>query len=709
MSELPIGTGRRRGGGVADAFVERLLQRGQWQAVHAADISTGERRGPETTAVEIEAEVEPGVAYAMAARHASGAITFHFPIESERRGRGRGGSRTVRFQIPISQETVAGERRGILGKVVRTVLLKFAGTIADKTVPALGLAFEKLEWKHKGLKEGLKVVSALELAAPKPKLARVADPAAFSTDPSHPNLLLLHGTFSDAGGAFKGLATARAGGVTFFDLVKPLYGDRIFALDHFTISRTPEENAKALLDALPAGPCVFDAITHSRGGLVLRNLVELQKSPKFKLRRAVLVASPNAGTPLASPKRFDVFLTWISNLLDLFPDNPFTTGVEFVSEGLGWIAHHIVGALPGLAAMDSAGAGIADLEHSGYALTDAYSALAANFEPDRNLLARLADAGVDVFFGSANDLVVPSEGGWRRAPGAAPLIPGDRIGCFGRGGNLPGQVTHVTFFDKPETITFLATALGGAMQPIAALDPNQDLPFLLRRGAALETSIGASAAVMPAVAAPVAVTKPPTEVAAAQPATTARAPAAQGAAFGPGVTGDDVFYLSVLAPKTADAPAMLVANFRNATGGREAIRHHAGPGLGPRRFRRSAARGFEERIDLILLEGLLCHSQLLDRVSSTLFPPCRLSSMPGRAIDPGLRGRRSGSTRRLAGRKTAARTPDRQIAQSGAQMHHCRCMHLRDAGLDHAQRQADLAHGHLFVVVKGHHQPFAIG
>src|SRR4026207_2127201 len=31
-----------------------------------------------------------------------------------------------------------------------------------------------------------------------------------------------------------------------------------------------------------------------------------------------------------------------------------------------------------------------------------------------------------------------------------------------------------------------------------------------------------------------------------------------------GFTGDDVFYLSVLAPKVGDVPAMLMANFRNA-------------------------------------------------------------------------------------------------------------------------------------------------
>src|SRR6202008_2940188 len=97
-----------------------------------------------------------------------------------------------------------------------------------------------------------------------------------------------------------------------------LYEDRIFAFDHFTVSRTPDENARALLDALPKGPAVFDVITHSRGGLVLRPLVEMAKSLgpnaiRFQLGRAVLVASPNDGTPLASPNRFEDFLNWLSN------------------------------------------------------------------------------------------------------------------------------------------------------------------------------------------------------------------------------------------------------------------------------------------------------------------------------------------------------------------------------------------------------------
>ena len=42
-------------------------------------------------------------------------------------------------------------------------------------------------------------------------------------------------------------------------------------------------------------------------------------------------------------------------------------------------------------------------------------------------------------------------------------------------------------------------------------------------------------------------------------------------------------------------------------------------------------------------------------------------------------------------------------------MHHRRGMHLRDSRLHHPQRQADLAHCHLFVVVEAHHQPLPVG
>ena len=108
-------------------------------------------------------------------------------------------------------------------------------------------------------------------------------------------------------------------------------------------------------------------MTHGRGGLVLRTIVERGQqfgklSRRFKLGHAVLVASPNDGTPLASPQRWDDTLGWIANVLEMFPDNPFTTGSAFVANGLVWLANHALGDLPGLHAMDGDGAVIEALQ-----------------------------------------------------------------------------------------------------------------------------------------------------------------------------------------------------------------------------------------------------------------------------------------------------------------------------------------------------------
>ena len=161
--------------------------------------------------------------------------------------------------------------------------------------------------------------------------------------------------FRDAAAAFRPLARS-----TFFDRMASTYGDRVFAFDHFSVSRTPEENARMLLEGLPDGTTTFDVVTHSRGGLVLRNLAERAahlgtRARRFKLGRAVLVASPNEGTPLATPKRWEDTVGWVANLLEMLPDNPFTTGASFVANGIVWLANHASGDLPGLHSMDADG------------------------------------------------------------------------------------------------------------------------------------------------------------------------------------------------------------------------------------------------------------------------------------------------------------------------------------------------------------------
>ena len=175
---------------------------------------------------------------------------------------------------------------------------------------------------------------------------------------------------------------------SFFEDVAPLYGDRIFAFDHFSISRTPEENVEMLLSGLPDKTFTFDVITHSRGGLVLRNLVERPaafgaSASRFTLGRAVLVAAPNEGTPLATPSRWEDTVGWVANLLEMFPENPFTTGAEFVANGLVWIAQHASGDLPGLHSMDGDGDLIRELQSPPGPPADRYSVLAANYSPTR--------------------------------------------------------------------------------------------------------------------------------------------------------------------------------------------------------------------------------------------------------------------------------------------------------------------------------------
>jgi hypothetical protein len=435
-------------------------------------------------------DLADGEAAILSIRHPSGALTFHAPVQYTGRGRGQGNQ--ARFVVAVRSTDVATGKRGIVSKAVKAVLIKVGKVVADKAVsfvlPKLVAAFEKKSWDKRGLKEGWLKVTKETLAA--------GTLASGKPTSSERSLLFIHGTFSNAASAYGALGRS-----SFFDRVKDLYDDRVFAFDHFSLSRTPEENARMLLEGLPDQATTFDVITHSRGGLVLRNLVERADAlgpiaQRFKLGRAVLVASPNEGTPLATPQRWGDTVGWIANLLELFPDNPFTTGAEFVANGLVWLARHASGDIPGLHSMDGNGEMIADLQAPPGPPINAYSALVSNYNPSGAVLLRMLDTGIDQFFGSANDLVVPSEGGWRVDQPGTVFIPSARIGCFGPGGNLtPDSITHVNFFSQPETVDFLIRALSGEQQQLRRMDPMTVLPDRrLIRGAMPVPALAATAA-----------------------------------------------------------------------------------------------------------------------------------------------------------------------------------------------------------------------
>jgi CHAT domain-containing protein len=442
--------------------------------------ATRGREAGSAAGLDLRYDLSPGQTAILAIRHPSGALTFHLPVQATSRGM-RGPSQ-VRFQVTVRQNAT----RGAIAKAVKAIVIKVAQVAADQAVsfllPRLAEAFEKSVWQKRGLKEGWLKVRQDTLAAGALESVRPASPER--------SLLFVHGTFSDAASAYRDLATS-----SFFDRVKDTYADRIFAFNHFSVSRTPEQNARMLLSGLPEQITAFDVVTHGRGGLVLRNLVERSKNfgdlaSRFKLGRAVLVASPNEGTPLATPKRWDETIGWLANLLELFPDNPFTTGAAFVANGLVWLANHASGDLPGLSSMDGEGDMIRAIQGPPGPPSGAYSALVANYQPTDTILHRLLDVGIDQLFGSANDLVVPSEGGWRVDRSITESIPPSRIGCFGPGGNLPSaSVTHVSFFSQAETIDFLVNGLLGRPQPLKRLDPLKGLPDRrLLRGAVADAA-----------------------------------------------------------------------------------------------------------------------------------------------------------------------------------------------------------------------------
>lgn len=549
---------RRSLAATTDSFLAKLVASGRLEVVDRTDLRSQPRRGI-PTAAQLEMKADPETFYVLMVRHESGAISYHFPTQVERSTARGVVSSSVRFTVLVP-ETVAPteERRGLVSKVLHAVAMKVVGKLVGKAIEVAGRLAESAAWKFNGLEEGWKQITPELLQAGKLNKVKIAD--AVSTRPGERNLLLLHGTFSHASSAYKGLAVTRgSSGKTLFEELQSVYQSRIFAFDHFTISRSLTDNAQALLDALPDGPCLFDVMTHSRGGLLLRTLVEnttaLKSSTRFNLGRAALVASPNDGTPLASPSRFDSYVTWISNLIDLFPDNPFTIAAHFIAEALSWIAQAVRVDLPGLAAMNSEGPVIHQLQQPPGPAAHVYSALVSNFAPDQGLIQRMVDAGVDAFFNMPNDLVVPTEGGWHIDPGTSPIIGGDQIGCYGDGGNVPeppdGPVTHVSFFTRKSTVDFVAQALLGQAQGLPTLDPATHLPFRGRRGLTVGAGVP-QPLIAPAI--------PPTPAVTLGRQRIVEVPTSP-VSFGE----DEVFYLAVLNEgKEKFGRAILQANFRNA-------------------------------------------------------------------------------------------------------------------------------------------------
>ncbi|MEM6757877.1 MAG: CHAT domain-containing protein [Pseudomonadota bacterium] len=427
--------------------------------------------------IAVSLDVDDGEDYRLIVRHPSGAISFHDGPEMNAAGKvydpgtRRAKSYRKEFRADVALSADDDVRRSFFDRVVDAavdaIVVRVKNFVAAKTVDLAELAIWKVLGRTRGLHRISKGSDTLTLT-PVSKMA---------AGPQGRALLFIHGTFSTTQGSFGDLNAS-----DFLDRVTPIYGEHIYGFEHFTVSVTPQDNAEDILKTLPAVGLDCDVITQSRGGLVLRNLVEraavLKNGDRFRLGRAALVASPNEGTQLATPDRWQDTVGWVANILDLFPPNPVTSNAAMLAHWITWFTKFGVNAAEGLDAMNRTGDQIRTLQRPPGPPTGAYSAIVSNFEPTAKLWARALDLGVDWIFGEANDLVVPTAGGVR-VDRNLDFIPRDQIGVYGPGGNLVpegGPVHHMNSFAQSQTQDFLFNALTGAAQGLPPFDPDASLP-----------------------------------------------------------------------------------------------------------------------------------------------------------------------------------------------------------------------------------------
>jgi hypothetical protein len=287
----------------------------------------------------------------------------------------------------------------------------------------------------------------------------------WSTFNGDPVLLLVHGTFSTSEAGFFGWL-----GTPNFADIHRRYGGRCLAFAHPTMHVDPAENVAWMIDHLPKDrPWKFDTVSHSRGGLVVRELAAGAKQDgACDVDRMVMVAPPNFGTPLASATHWKTFLNVHTSILTYAPD----TVATIVSEGLLCLVKILGGAvvsgLPGLAAMNSEATYLQLLAPRVYSHPDGLYAIASSYSPSRPeviklIAAKAADAVVDDFFKEPNDLVVPTKGCSEGSLSAVgfPVAPTRLI-------RLSGEIHHCNYFEQTAVHGKLAEWLAGAGQGPAA-------------------------------------------------------------------------------------------------------------------------------------------------------------------------------------------------------------------------------------------------
>ncbi|HEX2370861.1 MAG TPA: hypothetical protein VHM94_16695 [Acidimicrobiia bacterium] len=390
-----------------------------------------------------------------------GAMSWYFPVDTAGSlqppdVRGSGG--TKRFIIRrVTPQTPAGApNRGLVGMVGSKLLKLLIYPLTDLALGAVGEKFAAA-WEGKYRPYGTRFFEPAGYRTP--GLAQLQD-ADWDQLAQGPNLWFVHGTFSTSHGGFYQLPPE------FLGALNEKYQNRVVAFDHPSLSVDPLANAAELSSRIPDGmELEVDIVAHSRGGLVARAIAgELDGPlPGLRVRRAVLVGTPNHGTPLANPDHMIDFLDRITTWLNVIPPGPasvVTEVLEAVLTAVKVLGHAALKGLPGLTSMDPSGEYLKRL-NAGAAADTVYYAVGSDYDPVSGLrtLAKSARNLVmdRVFADSANDLVVPTAGVYEGSADPAFPIPEDRRLVFAKGDGID----HGGYFARPQFAERLSEWLPG--------------------------------------------------------------------------------------------------------------------------------------------------------------------------------------------------------------------------------------------------------
>jgi hypothetical protein len=345
----------------------------------------------------------------------------------------------LRFLIPrstLSPLSLVGFGEGIGGAIIRFFRFKLIQELIDAPLTAvLSWIVEKVEWKEEGLRlfdrdRDFPLLSQNELQAMSGQRA----------------LLLIHGIFSSVRGGFAGFVDPAN---SLMQHLREVYGNNIIGWDHWTVARTPLENANALLGSLPRN-IRPDIVCHSRGALVTRAMLEhpslalRQQSVFASVGKVIFVAGANQGSQLANFKNINRLLNIYSAVGSIPALGAAGVLLRVIVGLLRVLAHGVVG-LPSIEALSS------DLyrnhflrELNSHQMTPAGEIVVvhANYNPSKGPLARFLDLNVDLIFGAANDMVVPYSGAevfdkWQQVPTNF---------HYGTASKAQSRVMHTNFF-----------------------------------------------------------------------------------------------------------------------------------------------------------------------------------------------------------------------------------------------------------------------